>query len=186
MNQFFIKRIDGYLNEDIQAFYHTAYVKKNHLDTYYLNDLKNQFNNFNKSKLDNASQCLKSVLSADLPQIFQKLSIKPLTVCVVPRARREDSYGPDQLLFKSTVRSVVTLLNNGFCDGTDYIIRHRDTETTHLRSACKKYHRCKRYNEGTIKVHPGFTIETCTISDDVKGRDILLIDDIYTKEANYR
>jgi predicted amidophosphoribosyltransferase len=32
--------------------------------------------------------------------------------------------------------------------------------------------------------YPGITKDTCTISDQVKGKNILLIDDLYTKTVN--
>ena len=31
--------------------------------------------------------------------------------------------------------------------------------------------------------YPGITKTTCTISDEIKGKDILLIDDVYTKDV---
>jgi len=32
--------------------------------------------------------------------------------------------------------------------------------------------------------YPGITKKTCSISNEIKGKDILLIDDIYTKTVN--
>jgi hypoxanthine-guanine phosphoribosyltransferase len=34
--------------------------------------------------------------------------------------------------------------------------------------------------------YPGITKATCTISNEVKGKDILLIDDLYTPECRNR
>lgn len=175
----FIIEANECLNQKIRAFYHTDYVPGNHI---YLNDLKNTFGTKTYYgepiiPINNAAQELEKVLLEDLPQIFQKLQINPLTVCVVPRAKEEKSYEPNQLRFKSTVRAVVKQLNNGFCDGADYIIRHTDTKTTHL-------FRSPSYAGNGPYPYPGITIDTCTISAMVKGRDILLIDDIYTETVN--
>ena len=113
----------------------------------------------------------------DLPKIFQTLKLYAITVCVVPRAKADNSYRSNQLLFKSVVQSVVNELN-GFDDGTAYIYRHTNTRTTHLRRPIEGY-----VNDGQSP-HPGITTNTCNISHNVKGRDILLIDDIYTRTVN--
>lgn len=179
MNNFTIQ-VNKCLKQDIYAYYHTnfyGYDKPNNPN--YLNTLKNTYNDFYISylnKLKSAVQELKSVLLEDLPQILEKLQVANLTVCVVPRAKAEDYYQPNQLMFKSTVKSIVNEFN-GFIDGTDYIIRHTDTKTTHL----KKPKGLK--NDGKMP-YPGITTKTCNISDDVNGKDILLIDDIYTKSIN--
>lgn len=162
-----------YLNRDVQAFYHTNYVgyrKPGNPD--YINTLKNTYTNFQKSILDNAAQRLRRVLLDDLPQIVRST---PLTVCVVPRAKAD--HKPSQLLFKSTVRNVVNQLNN-FIDGTDYIVRHTNTKTTHLPASTPNYN-----NDGA-EPYPGITVETCDISTNVRGKNILLIDDVYTRGVN--
>lgn len=65
---------------------------------------------------------------------------------------------------------------NGFIDGTHDIIRHTDTATTHLA-------RSGHGGSGELP-YVGITKDTCNISDDVIGQDILLIDDLYTKTVN--
>ena len=39
-------------------------------------------------------------------------------------------------------------------------------------------------NDGGDMPYPGITKKTCDISEEVKGRDILLIDDLYTRTVN--
>ena len=63
-----------------------------------------------------------------------------------------------------------------FDNGTKYIIRHTNTRTTHLD-------RNGEGGDGNLP-YPGITKDTCTISDNVKSKDILLIDDLYTKTVN--
>ena len=170
----FVIQSNSYLSRDVEAFYHTDYIgHKKPGNPDYINMLKNTYNDRPESILDNAVQELRKVLLDDLPQI---LRLTPLTVCVVPRAKT--NYQPDQLLFKSTVRDVVNQLNNFFIDGIDYIVRHTNTKTTHLPPNTPNYN-----NDGAAP-YPGITVETCNISSNVRDKDILLIDDIYTRNVN--
>ena len=178
MNSFVIQS-NQYLSRDVQAFYHTNYVGYQRLgNPNYINTLKNTYNSYTKSILDNAVQDLREVLLNDLlllndlPQILQLI---PLTVCVVPRAKT--NYQPNQLLFKSTVRDVVNRINS-FIDGIDYIVRHTNTKTTHLPI------HTPNYNNDGAEPYPGITVETCNISSNVRDKDILLIDDVYTRTVN--
>ena len=77
------------------------------------------------------------------------------------------------------MKAVISKLN-GFSDGTDYIIRHTDTKTTHLAHSP----RAEQYAGNGSMPYKGITNDTCNISDNVKGKDILLIDDIYTGGVN--
>ena len=113
---------------------------------------------------------VKKVLSTDLPEIHRIIN-RPLTVCVVPRAKA--NYGQKQLQFKETIGIISSKLD-GFLDGTNYIIRHTDTKTTH---------RGEHGGNGKMP-YPNITKDTCTISDAVRDKDILLIDDLYTKTRN--
>lgn len=61
-------------------------------------------------------------------------------------------------------------------DGSDYIIRHTDTRTTHLNKS-------GHGGDGDLP-YPGITMDTCYLSDEIRGKRILLIDDIYTKTVN--
>lgn len=177
MHQFTISA-NEYLQQNIRAFYHTDYVghrKPGNPD--YINTLKNTYNSFPAHILNPAVQELKNVLLEDLPQILQLLRLNTITVCIVPRAKAETNYQANQLLFKSTIRNVVYRVN-GFIDGTDYITRHTNTRTTHLPAHTSNYD-----NDGQ-KPYPGIITDTCNISNNVKGKDILLIDDLYTRTVN--
>lgn len=177
MNEFEISANEC-LSESVRAFYHVPYVGMgNPGNPDYLNDLKNTFNNFPNKKLKSAANELKGVLLIDFPQIIRLLKLRKITVCVVPRAKAEKNYSANQLLFKTTVSSAIEELN-GFEDGTDYLRRHTNTKTTHLWKPVKGYN-----NDGKDP-YPGITVETCDISKNVKGRNILLVDDIYTETVD--
>jgi hypothetical protein len=167
-----------FLAKPIQAFYHVRYVGRGQPENPdYLNDLKNTYNSFTEFKLGSAADQLGLVLQDDLPQILEALDLGNITVCVVPRAKADQSYSADQLRFKSTVQAVVRSLN-GFQDGTAYMRRHTNTRTTHLPENTPNY-----TNDGSLP-YKGITKATCRLARDVRGKDILLIDDIYTRGVN--
>lgn len=185
MNNFTIEKND-FLKSNIQGYYNTDYVgyrKQGNPD--FINVLKNTFSSYSASILKQAVSDLRSVLIEDWDSLVWDISY-PLAICVVPRAKV--NYSPNQLLFKSTVKSVIKEMNiqwwgsenssDSFIDGTDYIIRTKSTRTTHLPVNTPNYN-----NDGEIP-YPGITKATCKISKSVKDKNIILIDDIYTKSIN--
>lgn len=173
MPQEFIIFPNEYLTQEIKLFYHTNYLGYRQIgNPDYLNTLKNTYNSYSKEVLETAIQELINVLLEDLPIIIETLEIQSITVCLVPRAKAENSYQPNQLLFKKVVQYVCNKLSIN--DGSDYITRHTNTRTTHLPLHTPNYN-----NDGDMP-YPGITKNTCNISSEVTGKDILLIDDIYT------
>jgi len=176
----FIVEQNECLKQDVQGYYHDEYhgggdwkipeTLENMLTT-----IKNDNATNKKDILQLATNKLKHILKSDLPKIINDVNLDTLVVCVVPRAKREIQYENEQLLFKATVKEVVNSLNK-FKDGTEFIVRMENTRTTH---------RNKYGQGGDGKMpYPGITKDTCYISKKVKGKDILLIDDIYTKTVN--
>ena len=174
-----IRLVGKFLNCDTTAFYHADY---NGGGAWAVRDtienmiwtLKNDVDAF-PERLPRAAQQLYDLISRDLPQILQQSGKTRLTICVVPRSKREDYYREDQRLFREIISLAVSRLPN-FENGTKYIIRHTNTRTTHLD-------RKGEGGDGNLP-YPGITNETCTISDLVRAKDILLIDDLYTKSVN--
>jgi len=168
---------NDYLSVNVDAFYHVEYTGMgNPGNPDYLNILKNTFNNLPEYRLNSAVQKLETALRQDIPQFRSILRLNNITVCVVPRAKSENFYHPNQQLFRTTVQKVIR--EEGFIDGTQYIRRHTNTKTTHLRRPIPGY-----TNDGPDP-YPGITKDTCTISPNIKGINILLIDDIYTPGVN--
>ncbi len=162
------------LNQDIQAFYHVPFYGSRDFanSPTYLYKLKNDpHHTWDQQQLSAAVRQLSNTLQNDFPEISKILQVDEITVCAVPRAKA--NHTPDQLLFQSTVGNVANRLV-GFSDGTAYIMRHTNTRTTHLRKPIAGY-----TNDGPMP-YAGITLDTCTISNNVEGRDILLVDDIYT------
>lgn len=177
MIQFQIPAND-FLTSTTNAFYHVPYMGMGSAgNPNYLNDLKNTYNSFTQHKLQSAVNQLLNVLNEDLPQIYQSLGFDILTICVVPRAKAENAYETNQQLFRKTVQASIDQ-KHGFADGINYIRRHTNTYTTHLGERAPNY-----INDG-LEPYPGITEQTCDISTGIEGKNILLIDDIYTPGVN--
>lgn len=168
-----------FLSMSIDAFYHSDYQggnseRRETIGTVenIITTLKNQFQDKSNDVLIQAGKNLIEILKKDLPQVLQKTGKSNLTICIIPRAKALSNYTQNQLVFRQAVTIVAKDLKD-FSDGTDYIIRHTNTRTTHLD-------RSGYGGDGDLP-YPTITKKTCTISDNVKGKDILLIDDLYTE-----
>src|SRR5690606_23595142 len=174
-----IRLVGTFLNQDTNAFYHADYNSgglwqiPNSIENL-IWTFKNDVDPF-PERLPNVQQQLSAILRQDLPQIIRQIGKNNLTVCVVPRSKSEDYYRADQLLFRRVISNVADELPN-FQNVTNYIVRHTNTRTTHLD-------RNGEGGDGNLP-YPGITKNTCTISEQVNGKDILLIDDLYTKSVN--
>lgn len=188
MIQEFMIDPNEYLNQEIQGFYccdYVGYNQPNNPD--YINTLKNTFNYESKENLESALKTLISFLYDELYGLISAIAMDTLaiTVCVVPRSKALQTYSHNQLLFRKAVSYVVdkliqddNLAELGISveNGTDFIIRHTNTRTTHLDKS--------GYGGDGELPYVGITKDTCTISPKVRGKHILLVDDIYTKTVN--
>ena len=166
--QFLTKKVIGYYHDA----YHSSNDEKRTTEgtvEFVITTLKNQFNEKSIETLQKARDNLAKILTEDLPHIITE---NDMIICVIPRAKIENNYQHNQLLFKKVVAEIAKNLN--YIDGTDYILRHTDTCTTHLARS--------GYGSNGDMPYPGITKETCNISNEVKGKNILLIDDLYTPE----
>lgn len=175
----FIIESNNFLKQNIQSYYSKDYFgggnwnlvgKIEHL----IWSLKNDegCKSHHKRYLSTAYKRIKNILQEDLLELRKRIGEEKLTVCVVPRAKEEYLYKKEQLLFKKAVSDVVDGICDVFDNGTDYMIRHTDTKTNHLR------------NSTGVLPYVGITKDTCYISENVIGKNILLIDDVYTKTTN--
>lgn len=167
-----------FLQRSVQGYYHCNFYGFKHPDNpNFLYKLKNDpHHNWTTAQLQEATEKFKRCLIRDLTGILLFAPSNKLTLCTVPRAKAEHTYQPNQLLFKATAREVASS-QYGYCDGTDFIRRHTNTKTTHLRG------RSNAENDGSMP-YPGISKATCSFSSEIAGRDILLVDDIYTKTIN--
>jgi len=170
---------NDFLDCDVDGFFHADFHGVNHpSNPNFLYKLKNDpHHKWTVRDLLSAVNDFRRVILSDFPQILRQVEPLLLTVCVVPRAKADAVDRPDQLLFKSTVRESARSIP-GFQDGVDYIVRHMNTHTTHLRKPVPGFE-----NDGDMP-YAGIAIDTCHFAQQIKGRDILLVDDIYTRTVN--
>ncbi|APY11083.1 hypothetical protein BWZ22_07430 [Seonamhaeicola sp. S2-3] len=168
-----------YLKREVQAYFNSKYSSgagqwrvKGSIENI-ICTLKNDITPYTEDVLQNVSGQLENILKKDLPHVLKISGKNSLIVCVVPRAKV--NYNPNQLYFKKTVSTVANQLP-GLIDGTEYIKRVKDTKTTH---------RARRgYGGNGDMPYPNITVNTCDFSINLKGKDILLIDDLYTHSVN--
>ena len=161
---------DAFLGRDVDLYFHAPYYgfgsPKNTLR--YINCLKNDCRDFDKE----IAQCedrAASVLAADLAGLVGLYG--PLTVCGVPRSKRESVYPPEMMGLKRAIRKAITR-NPDLADGMDYIVRHTNTRCTH-----RSY---RGHGGDGERPRPGLIRDTCNLSADIAGKNIVLVDDIYT------
>ena len=178
MNTFTVES-NNFLSSSVNGFFHTDYLGYyNPENPSYLNTLKNTFDSYSESKLSAAENEVERVLEKELPLVKDELGLSSITVCVMPRAKTKDNYSSNQLRFLSAVSDAIEGMP-GFVDGTDWLVRIEDTQTTHL-----SHREIANYDNNGPKPYVGITLDTCHISSKVRGKDIILIDDIYTKTVN--
>jgi predicted amidophosphoribosyltransferase len=123
-----------------------------------------------------AQQKLQPILMDDIRKICQTLLPPYPTIAVVPRAKAETYYRLDQRLFRETVSQVANSLDKLCTNGTNFIQRHTNTRTTHRNKSGKG-------GDGSMP-YPGITNDTCHISNNIKDKNVLLVDDLYTRTIN--
>lgn len=176
MKQFVMEKND-YLDRNVRGLYHAEWHgAKDPQSPQFVYTFKNDRLERSAWQLESATKRLRRVLMKDFECITQVVK-RPFTVCVVPRSKREDSYDKNQLLFKAVVGECAAS-TVGLVDGTSFIKRVKNTLTTHLKDPMEGF-----INDGNDP-YPGIALDSCVFSDQIKGRDILLIDDIYTKTVN--
>ncbi|WP_410678359.1 hypothetical protein [Avibacterium paragallinarum] len=182
LTRFTIKR-NMILSKDIDAFYRFKYFGSRDSRTpKYINILKNDILDQSKAALCSAFVDLKNNLENEIYAIFDVLGWdyeSGRSICVVPRSKTINHYKDEQLLFLYTIKYVINSTSLAFfygIDGTDFIIRVKNTRTTHLNKL--------GYGGDGRRPYKGISLDTCMFSNEIKGKNILLIDDIYTKTVN--
>ena len=161
---------DAFLRCDVDLYFHDYYYgfssSLNNLK--YVNYLKNDRRDYDAviSKCEDRAAL---VLAADLAALVQQYG--SLTVCGIPRSKREDSYHPAKMGLKRAIRKAVAM-NPHLTDGLDYIVRHTNTLCTH-----RSYWGYGGDGEGP---RPGLLRDTCKLSGAIADKNIVLVDDIYT------
>lgn len=174
-------KIEGnnYLNSECIAYYSLDFYgwnKPNNPD--FINILKNDFNKTDGEELLMCCDTLLSVAQPHIESIIKQENID--AICIVPRAKIKSHYKIGQLFFINSIKHIITKIKEEKMkieDGSDYILRTINTKTTH-------FHTKREYGGDGDLPYPSITKKTCDISSLVKGKSILLIDDVYTKSIN--
>ena len=182
-NHFLLTSTKGYFNR-----YYTGYQQPDNPD--FLNTLKNTFNNTNIRDLTEARNMVSDVFFNDVIDILFEHRI-PWTCICVPRAKSFDNYTNRQLMFCEGIQNAIKkIINENYVfndtekpitivNGIDNIVRIINTKTTHIKKETESY-----INDGELP-YPGITKETCRINkNEIKGKNIILVDDIYTNNVN--
>lgn len=146
---------------------------------------KNTFGEKTPKQLYDAKEELINILRKHIPVVMEKTDLPSCVMIPVPRAKALNTYTHSQLFFQVGVseaaRSIVSVT-----DGQNIIVRHTSTKTTHLNSFVQRVTADGKKEENTgDEPYPGITKDTCRIdSRAVSGKDIILVDDIYTFGVN--
>ncbi len=177
MQIFTIEKNEFLTYRNVKGYYHQYYTGfRNEGNPDFVNILKNTFNSESVEKLNNAKGEVINALQLDIPNIIQENKLSNCMCICVPRAKALNTYSGRQLLFKDAVSIVSRRLVN-VIDGTSCIIRTENTKTTHLKNTTLE-------NDGEMP-YIGITNDTCYIdTNTIQGKNIILIDDIYTKSVN--
>lgn len=173
---------NGYLTKQITAFYDCAYMRSDHESSGFsirvsnaIRTLKNTFNRESDNRLFRAKNYIRTIATTDLKQIIEQERIEnPIIVCV-PRSKAD--FSDKQLLFRKAISEAAN--NTVATNGAEYIRRIRNTKTTHLANTRKG----DMSGDGDMP-YPGITNDTCHLSGSVSGRNVILVDDVYTKTVN--
>ena len=173
---------NSYLTKQIVAFYDCVYTKSD-LDSSgfslrvsdAIRKLKNTFNCESENELFSAKNYIRTIATTDLNQIIKQERIeKPIIICV-PRSKAD--FSDKQLLFRKAISEAAN--NTIATNGAEYIKRIRNTKTTHLTNTRKG----DMSGDGDMP-YPGITNDTCHLNGSISGRNVILVDDIYTKTVN--
>lgn len=177
---------NAYLSQPVTAYFNTFYTGYNQPNNPdFINVLKNTFNNTLKIKLIEAQKTVENILCKDIPHIMRHHNWNNCVLVSIPRAKAKETYFSDQLLFITAISNTADNIPN-VIDGTNAIIRHTNTKTTHLRPDTGRVAKSGSvYENDGLSPYSGITKDTCNIDKKyIQGKNVILIDDIYTKGVN--
>ena len=102
---------DAFLDRDVDLYFHDHYYGFSSAENAikYVNYLKNDRRTFDKLIAASEDRAA-SVLAADLSELVGVYG--PLTVCGVPRSKREDTYPPEKMGLKRAISKAIAMNSN--------------------------------------------------------------------------
>ena len=180
-----------FLRNTIECFSHGPYYAVRHgkgdrLSKLIL-EIKNSFLESTEQQVRRVCDEISSIVSADLDKLVQRddrfKKDRPV-VMAVPRSKPDGCWHASQLQFRVALSLAIKksrlVVKGGsekwIIDAVDWIQRVAETKTTHKRRIADGK------NNGPDP-YPGITRDTCQIRKSVRGRPIVLVDDIYTADV---
>ena len=172
---------NNFLGRNITAYFHDFYIPPK--------DGGGEFTDIILAIKSNGTEAVKrnisKIISDDLDKILEAnseyLKKQPIVIAV-PRSKPDIFWKNSQLQFRVAISMGIeknAYIVNGsdekwMIDGTQYLIRTKATQTTHIS------HLNDPENIGDPP-YPGITRDSCQLNGDIAKRNIILIDDIYTE-----
>lgn len=177
-----------YLKIRSTCYYVLDYLRAGEPDNpQFILDLKNTYNNKRAYVLEQAKTTARNLIVNWAPQVMADAGLSSCTMVCAPRAKAFHTYTEQQMyLLKAVSEAAQALSGRGVTDGTSAIRRITNTKTTHLKDTTTRVTADGREeaNDGDAP-YPGITKKTCQINAGlIQGKNILLIDDIYTGWVN--
>lgn len=166
-------------------YYAARYEKHDELSRLIL-EVKNSFQSVEERRVFCARDEIARIASADLDKLVQMddhfKKNRPILVAV-PRSKPDHYWSALQLQFRPALSLAIkksAIVAKGtkekwIVDGIGWIQRVVETKTTHKRKITDVE------NNGS-EPYPGIAKDTCRLLGDVRGKSIILVDDIYTAD----
>ena len=167
-------------NGFFQGYYHERYLgfkKPGNPD--YLNYLKNLNNKDRNDPILQASMVqVTQIVLKDIPYVIKQAKLDNPTVVCAPRAKASLTH--NQMLFREAVNDAVKLLESHYVlhfNDTFVIKRVKDTAIPHMY---------KPNSPTNLPLpYPGISQDTCVLEHRLDGKDVILVDDIYSATTGY-
>lgn len=173
---------DHCLKQDTLAFYHDDYRSGRYIQPLTIENMIVTIKNngfYNSPEIGPVCPLVESIIRKDLIDLINRNTFNalPVRVCVIPRSKVDNyyykgCYEGDPTLLRRIVSNAIKEIQE-YEDGTFDICRHTNTRTTHSNK--------NGFGGDGELPYCGITKDTCFINEQIVGKEILLIDDLYTK-----
>ncbi len=140
--------------------------------------LKNRYNKTDLLKLKRAKNYIKTIAKDAIQDIIRQQNLQTSDTVIVCVPRSKANFTANQLLFRKGIWEAANEIT-GTENGVNFIERVTNTKTTHLRNT-----KNGDMSGDGADPYPGITRDTCVMNGSVRGKIVILVDDIYTKNVN--
>ena len=174
---------NNFLRSQVTAYYDCPYLRfdPNNSESFAnrvsdaIRSLKNQYNNKTDRELMRARAYIRTIATTDLKELLSKENLRDPVIVCVPRSKAD--FTEKQLFFHKAISEAAKAV--GVTDGTGYIKSTINTKTTHLANTRNG----DMSGDGDMP-YPGITNRTCKLNGYIYAKNVILVDDIYTRSVN--